>query len=101
MVARRKQTGSSRSADAAGNKENEVKCTQGFQQQMLDHNRWGVHVKVEKKHSAAESPSEQDDCSTLSEVGCPLTVQSAVVLEVLHHKTTVSMFCSSRGTIAR
>lgn len=64
MVARRKPT--ARSADAAANKENEVNGMQGFSQQMLDQNH--LHAKVEKKHSAAESCSEQDDCSALSEV---------------------------------
>lgn len=67
-VARRKQTGSGRSSDVA-NKENEANCTQGVQQQqMLDRNNWDLHVKVNNKHSAAESSSDQDDCSTLAEL---------------------------------
>lgn len=66
-VARRKQTGNGRSSDAA-NKENAANCTQGVPQQMLDRNPWDLHVKVSKKHSAAETSSGQDDCSTLTEL---------------------------------
>lgn len=80
-VARRKQAGSGRSSDAA-NKENEVNCTQDVQQQMLDRNACDSHVKVTRKHSAAETSSGQDDCTTLAEVGHTLTAHTVVVFRM-------------------
>lgn len=101
-VARRKQTGNGRSSDAA-NKENAANCTQGVPQQMLDTNPWDLHVKVSKKHSAAETSSGQDDCSTLTEVGHTLTAPHCCcvlnVSAVIFKKNFFYMFSSSLRTI--
>lgn len=81
-VARRKQTVSGRSYDAA-NKENEMNCLQDMHQEIFDMDSWEFPLSVHKNHKTGKSGSEQADFCLLSE----LTQDHSTMTDVLFGRT--------------